>query len=73
MSISLNANDVLALAERMVNAVSNTAVANSEQRFSREDQTSSEAFKRWFGDSKVVDEKEDVRLFNVIVRIGNEA
>lgn len=56
MNISLNANDVLALAERMVNAVSNTAVSNSEQRFSREDQTSSEAFKRWFGDSKVVDE-----------------
>ena len=56
MDLNLNARDVLALAERMVNAVSNTAVSNSEQRFSREDQTSSEAFKRWFGDSKVVDE-----------------
>lgn len=56
MDLNLNARDVLALAERMVNAVGNTAVSNSEQRFSREDQTSSEAFKRWFGDSKVVDE-----------------
>lgn len=37
MDINLNARDVLALAERMVNAVSNTVMSKSEQRYSRND------------------------------------
>lgn len=54
INLTLNANDILALSERMVKSIGGTAA--SEQRFSRADQTKSSAFKKWFGDSKVVDE-----------------
>lgn len=54
VNINLNANDVLALAERMVNTISKGKGTGS-RLFSRADQTSTPEFKKWFGDSKVVD------------------
>ena len=57
MNINLNANDVLALAERMVNAIGeNNKSGSGGQMFSRTDQADTPEFKKWFGDSKVVDE-----------------
>lgn len=54
LNLNLNANDVLALAERMVNTIGKASGTGS-RRFSREDQTNTPEFKKWFGDSKVVD------------------
>lgn len=55
LNLNLNANDVLALAERMVNTIGK-ASGTGQRRFSREDQTNTPEFKKWFGDSQVVDE-----------------
>lgn len=54
VNINLNANDLLALAERMVNTIGK-GDGTGPRRFSREDQTNTPEFKKWFGDSKVVD------------------
>lgn len=56
VNLGLNANDIVALAERMVNAVSKQDSAVNGQRFSQADQTNTPEFKAWFGNSKVVDE-----------------
>lgn len=55
VNLNLNANDVLALAERMVNTIGKGDGAG-QRRYSRADQTETPEFKKWFGDSKVVDE-----------------
>lgn len=54
VNLNLNANDVLALAERMVNTIGKGDGAG-QRRYSRADQTETPEFKKWFGDSKVVD------------------
>lgn len=68
VNLNLNANDILALAERMVGVLGNQS-ANSNTQFSRADQVNSPEFKKWFGDSKVVDEDGDP----VIVYHGTDA
>lgn len=68
VNLNLNANDILALAERMVGVIGNQR-AKSNTQFSRADQVNSPEFKKWFGDSKVVDEDGDP----VIVYHGTDA
>ena len=58
INLNLNPDDMVALAERMIDQAASNAIGNnadSGSRFSRADQTNTPEFKKWFGDSKVVD------------------
>ena len=56
LNLKLNANDILALAERMVKTVAKNPPPTPPKGKLKTDQTETEAFKKWFGDSKVIDE-----------------
>lgn len=56
LNLKLNANDILALAERMVKTVAKNPPPTPPKGKLKTDQTETEAFKKWFSDSKVIDE-----------------
>ena len=56
LNLKLNPSDILALAKRMVKTVAKNPPPTPPKGKLKTDQTETEAFKKWFGDSKVIDE-----------------
>ena len=56
LNLKLNSSDILALAERMVKTVAKNPPPTPPKGKLKTDQTETEAFKKWFSDSKVIDE-----------------
>lgn len=56
LNLKLNSSDILALAERMVETIAKNPPPTPPKGKLKTDQTETEAFKKWFGNSKVIDE-----------------